>query len=71
MRIGTNDVYDNDEYINDDDKHDIKIDETTYQKMLDAVTNYSLMSTNYNEKLVLIYLIDLFFSARVPATEAQ
>lgn len=34
----------------------ISIDDKIYQKMLDAVTHYSLMSKNYDEKLILIYL---------------
>jgi hypothetical protein len=34
----------------------IKIGTDTYEKMVDAVTNYSLMSNEYNLKLVLIYL---------------
>lgn len=36
--------------------NDIKIGITTYDKMVDIVTNYSLMSSDYNKKLVLIYL---------------
>lgn len=34
----------------------IIIDNDTYQKMLDAVTDYSLKTTDYNGKLTLIYL---------------
>lgn len=34
----------------------IKIDPATYEKMVDAVTNYSLMANDYNNKLILIYL---------------
>jgi len=34
----------------------IIIDDDTYQKMLDAVTHYSLKTSDYNGKLTLIYL---------------
>ena len=47
----TNNRYDNYAF-----RQPISINEQTYQKMLDAVTHYSLKSDNYNEKLVLIYL---------------
>lgn len=38
------------------DAPDIIIDEETYQKMLDAVTNYSLMTKDYDRKRIIIYL---------------
>lgn len=46
----------NDDYNDQNQRPPITINEQTYQKMLDAVTHYSLKSNNYNEKLVLIYL---------------
>ncbi|VBB18615.1 hypothetical protein YASMINEVIRUS_1078 [Yasminevirus sp. GU-2018] len=42
-------------YINENAKN-IEIDETIYQKMLDAVTNYSLTTSDYDKKLAIIYM---------------
>lgn len=41
---------------NENGTYIIKINTKTYEKMVDAVTNYSLMSNDYPVKLVLIYL---------------
>ena len=53
---GQYDVNENDNFIDIDDNAEIHIDNELYQKMLDAVTYYSLMTDNHDEKLVLIYL---------------
>jgi hypothetical protein len=41
--------------VDTDGTYIIKIDPVTYEKMVDAITNYSLMSNDYNNKLILIY----------------